>query len=69
MADEMRRAYLESCVGRAIPVLFETEEDGVWTGHSDNYCTVRTAGEQLRGLVKPVQISGVSGEMLVGDLI
>lgn len=69
VADEMRRAYLESCVGRTIPVLFETQEDGAWIGHSDNYCTVRAAGENLRGLVKNVKISTVSGEMLVGDLL
>ena len=56
-------------VGRILPVLFETEHDGSWVGHSDNYCLVRVAGDDLRGLVKNVKISAVSGQMLVGDLV
>lgn len=58
-----------SRVGQTLPVLFETEHDGSWVGHSDNYCLVRAAGDDLRGLVKNVKISAVSGQMLVGDLV
>ena len=61
-------AFLEQ-VGQTLPVLFETEHDGSWVGHSDNYCLVRAAGDDLRGLVKNVKISAVSGQMLVGDLV
>lgn len=69
VADEMRHTYLEHQVGRILPVLFETWEDGLWTGHSDNYCSVSTEGEELRGLVRNVKISALSGENLVGDLV
>lgn len=69
VADELRREYLRRQVGRTLPTLFETAEDGVWTGHSDNYCTVTVRGEGLRGLVKNVKISAISGENLVGDLV
>lgn len=68
-ADEMRYAYLERQIGRTLPTLFETWEDGLWTGHSDNYCTVMVRGENLRGLVRNVKISGIDGENLVGDLV
>lgn len=69
VADRLRTTYLEHQVGRVLPTLFETEEDGTWLGHSDNYCTVTVRGENLRGLVRNVKISGVSHENLVGDLV
>ena len=69
VADELRAAYLARQVGRVLPTLFETEADGVWTGHSDNYCTVTARGADLRGLVRNVKISAVSEENLVGDLV
>ena len=68
-AERTRRAYLESAVGKTLPVLFETQEDGMWQGHSDTYVLVRTEGEDLRGTVKTVEITGVSGEILVGKII
>ncbi len=69
VAERMKSEYLQSCVGRRLEVLFETEQDGVSTGHASNYVEVSVPGTGLRGLVKNVQISGVSGEMLVGAAI
>lgn len=69
VAERTRRAYLESAVGKTLPVLFETEENGMWQGHSDTYVLVRAKGEKLRGTVKLVEITGVSGEILVGKTI
>ena len=65
----MRGEYLASCVGRTLEVLFETEEGGVSTGHASNYAEVSVPGTGLRGLVKNVEISSVSGTMLVGAAI
>ncbi len=69
VADGTRAEYLRSCVGRTLEVLFETESGGLSTGHASNYVEVSVPGTGLRGLVKNVQISGVSGEMLVGAAI
>ena len=69
IAGRMRRDYLDSCIGRTLSVLFETCEAGICAGHADNYCEVSVPGEHLRGLVKSVEITGVSGEMLVGKII
>ena len=66
VAGRSRAAYLRSCVGMELSVLFETEENGVSTGHASNYMEVSVPGTNLRGLVKKAQITGVSGEMLVG---
>lgn len=69
VAERTRRTYLESAVGKTLPVLFETEENGLWQGHSDTYVLVRAEGEKLRGTVKSVEITDVSGEILVGKII
>jgi len=68
VVDKLREAYLRSSVGMTLPVLFETEEDGYWQGHSDTYVPVGVRGENLHGCVKNVRISGVSGEMLIGTV-
>ena len=69
VAKATRRTYLESAVGTVLPVLFETEEDGYWQGHSDTYVLIRAKGDKLRGLVKDVEITGIFGEMLVGKTV
>ena len=68
-AERTRRAFLEASVGQILPVLFETEEGDVWQGHSDTYILTRARGENLRGLVKSVKITGVDGENLVGEIV
>lgn len=68
VAEKCRRRYLESCVGKTLPVLFETESGEAWHGHSDTYVLVEAKGEELRGLVKNVKITGISGEILVGEI-
>ncbi len=66
---ETRRAFLESMVGKTLPVLFETQEGELWQGHSDNYLEVRAGGEALRGTVHNVRINAVSDGILVGNVI
>ncbi len=68
-ADQTRAQYLSAQIGRTLSVLFETEQEGGWVGHSTNYCSVLAQGDALRGLVRNVEITGVSGEMLVGNLV
>ena len=60
----LRRAYLESCVGRTLSVLFENAHGG----HSGNYCPVRIGGTARRGAVANVRVTGVDGETLLGEL-
>ena len=70
VADEMQREFLLSSVGQVLPVLFETQpEPSLWQGHSDNYLLVECEGENLRGIVTNVQITGVDGEKLVGKAV
>ena len=66
---ETRRRFLESMIGKTLPVLFETKEGECWQGHSDNYLEVRAEGENLRGTVHNVRIDAVSEGILVGNVI
>ena len=66
---ETRRKFLESMIGKTLPVLFETQEGECWQGHSDNYLEVRAEGENLRGTVHNVRINAVSDGILVGNVI
>ena len=68
VCEEMHREFLQSSVGQVLPVLFETSEDGIFTGHSDTYVLVKAKGENLRGKTLSVKITGVEGEQLTGEL-
>ncbi len=68
-ADKMQLEYLESQLGKTLSVLFETEKDGVWSGHSENYCEVEAAGTQLHGVVKNVKITELKDKKLIGIII
>ena len=63
VVDRLHEAYLAACVGRTIPVLFESEHEG----HGDNYTVVETARAYTRGVVHNIQITGASNGRLLGD--
>lgn len=68
-AKRMREAFLASQEGGVLSVLFETEENGVWSGHAGNYAPVLAKGENLHNAVVNVQITGVSGGALWGNVL
>ena len=67
-AADMHRAYLDGCVGKTYPVLFEQPRDGKFSGHAPNYMEVLAEGEGLHNQVKPVRITGTDGQALFGEL-
>ena len=69
VAERLHRAYLEGCVGKTMPVLFEqVGKDGLYTGHAPNYMEVAAAGKDLHNCLLPVKITGISGEVLTGEV-
>ena len=68
LAADMHRMYLEGCVGRTYPVLFEQPRDGKFSGHAPNYMEVLAEGEGLHNQVKNVRITGTDGRVLFGEL-
>lgn len=69
VADKMQQEYLVSCIGQALPVLFETDSHTESIGHADNYCEVSVSPGTLHGLVKNVLVTGVSGKTLIGEIV
>lgn len=65
-AKAMKADYLRGCIGCELEVLFEHEGDKP-IGHSDNYCLVTASGAD-RGELARVTITGVSDEMLFGNI-
>ena len=68
LAEELEGAYLDSQVGRVLPVLFEEEKDGLWRGHAPNYALVLAEGRALHNRVLDVEITGRTGGSLRGEL-
>ena len=68
LAAEMEQSWLESRIGRTVPVLFEEEKDGWWQGHAPDYALVRAKGEQLHDRVLPVRIEAVERGALTGRI-
>ena len=68
VAADMHWAYLDGCVGKTYPVLFEQPRDGKFSGHAPNYMEVLAEGEDLHNQVKPVRITGTDGQVLFGEL-
>ena len=69
VAAEMRREYLEQCVDKTYPVLFEQPKAGKFFGHAPNYMEVLVEGENLHNAVKRVHITAVEGESLRGEIL
>ena len=70
VAREMHQRYLNSCVGTRCAVLFEQPgEDGRYHGHSADYMEVAVAGEGLHNKLLTVEITGIDGEILVGEVV
>ena len=67
-AAELNRSYLSGCVGETYPVLYEQEAGGLWTGHAPNYILAGVKGNNLHNQVRRTKITGVQGNMLVGEL-
>ena len=68
-AQEMHRAYLESCVGQVLPVLFEqTDDRGRYCGHAPNYMDVVVEEDSLHNQVRNVEITEIDGDILLGRL-
>ena len=68
-AQEMARQYRQGMVGSVQEVLFETEKEGLFTGHAPNYCDVYAPGTDLRGQVKPVKITGLREDGVAGEIV
>ena len=68
-AAQMKHSYHAGLVGTVQEVLFETQKEGLYTGHAGNYVEVSAPGTGLDGQVCRVKITGLLGEGVVGELL
>ena len=68
-AEAMHAAYLDGCVGKIYPVLFEQERGGASVGHAPNYMEVCAAQAGLHNQVRNVCITQRNGDSLLGELV
>ncbi len=68
VAAKMHRAYLDGCVGKTYPVLFEQMRNGLYTGHAPNYMEVAAEGENLHNRTLEVTVTHTDGETLFGAI-
>ncbi len=68
VAEDMSRAYRENLVGSTVDVLFEEAGDGYYTGHAPNYVKVYARGENLHNEIRPVRITGLYQDGVIGEL-
>lgn len=70
ISAEKTRLFAEHHLGRKVDVLFETREDGHWTGYTANYLRVAAASEaDLRNLPRRVRLAGLRGDLLAGEIV
>ena len=69
VAAVLHEEYLQSCVGKTLPVLFEQPgAPGFYTGHAPNYMEVSAPEENLHNCLRPVRITAVEGGILKGEI-
>ncbi len=69
MSEKTGAAYRAMSVGSVLPVLFETEEDGESTGHSDTYLRVKVSAPSLRGTLHDVRVRAAEDDLLLAELL
>lgn len=68
LSAEKRRRFHESHLGKTVEVLFEQEENGLWTGYTGNYVRVVVRSDQrLENRVKPVTLEKTCGDFMLGS--
>ena len=68
VAERLHRSYLERCVGKTFPVLFEQDRGEGSVGHAPNYMPVTVDVKGLHNTVRNVRITAVDGDGLRGEL-
>ena len=68
VAEQMSKTYRENLVGTVQQVLFEEPEGDCFTGHAPNYVKVYAQGQDLHNQLRPVRITGLHTDGLMGTI-
>ena len=60
LARESARNFSQQFLGKVMPVLWERQSDGIWSGHTDNYIRVYTrSDEDLTNQLLPLKLAEI----------
>ncbi len=69
LSDELRQKFFESCLGRTVSVLCETEKEGAAFGYTENYTPVKVQNcTGHSGEIVSVKVTGSEHDNLIGEL-
>ena len=70
ISDKKRYNFYESYLNKTVKVLFEYQNDTIWSGYTDNFIRVAVSSKQnLRNQIKDVKIISVVADFSEGILI
>jgi len=70
LARESARNFSQQFLGKTMPVLWEKQSDGVWSGLTDNYIKVYTKNsDDLTNKLLPVKLVEVRGDGVWGEVV
>ena len=68
LAKESAQNFSQRFLGKVMPVLWEKQSDGIWSGFTDNYIKVYTKSDKtLTNKLLPVKLVEVSGDGVWGE--
>ncbi len=69
LAEECAQRFYQRFIGRRMPVLFEGQNDGIWSGLTINYIKVYTkSSEDLSNKLRPARLVKVQGDGVWGEV-
>ena len=69
VADQMSLRYRSGLIGTVQDVLFEEASGEYYTGHAPNYVKVYAPGQDLHNQVRPVRITSVHHDGVLGEIV
>jgi threonylcarbamoyladenosine tRNA methylthiotransferase MtaB len=69
LARESAQNFSQQFLGRTMPVLFEQQSNGIWSGHTANYIKVYTkTTDDLTNKLLPLKLVEIRGDGVWGDI-
>jgi len=68
LSDKLSQKFYLKYIGKTLPVLFESEANGYWEGHSSQYMLVRAKGQNLTNKILPVNLTHIQNNIAYGEI-
>jgi threonylcarbamoyladenosine tRNA methylthiotransferase MtaB len=70
ISEKKKREYSEKFIGKQLNVLFESGDEGHWSGYTENYIRVTVPSEEnLENQLRKVKLSEVTADFVMGELL